>query len=50
MVEFGTETMFDGSWWTTPTDGENYGGLHFVISMTTNPNDTWTLTPTNPNP
>ena len=51
MVEFGTETMFDGSWWTTtPTDGENYGGLHFVISKTTNPNDTWTLTPTNPNP
>ena len=50
MVEFGTETMFDGSWWTTPTDGENYGGLHFVISMTTNTNDTWTLTPTNPNP
>ena len=50
MVKFGTETMFDGSWWTTPTDGENYGGLHFVISMTTNTNDTWTLTPTNPNP
>ena len=50
MVEFGTETMFDGSWWTTPTDGENYGGLHFVISMTTNTNDTWTLTPTNPAP
>ena len=50
-VKFGTATMFDGSWWTTtPTDGENYGGLHFVISKTTNTDDTWTLTPTNPNP
>lgn len=50
-VKFGTATMFDGSQWTTtPTDGENYGGLHFVISTTTNANDTWTLTPTNPAP
>jgi len=50
-VKFGTTTMFDGSWWTTTlTSGENYGGLHFVISKTTNTNDTWTLTPTNPNP
>ena len=50
-VKFGTATMFDDSWWTTtPTDGENYGGLHFVISTTTNANDTWTLTPTNPAP
>ena len=50
-VKFGTATMFDDSWWTTtPTDGENYGGLHFVISTTTKTNDTWTLTPTNPAP
>ena len=49
-VKFGTATMFDDSRWTTPTNGENYGGLHFVISTTTNTNDTWTLTPTNPNP
>jgi hypothetical protein len=40
--------MFDGSRWNpTPTNGENYGGLHFVISKTTNKNDTWTLTPLN---
>ena len=50
-VKFGTATMFDDSrWTTTPTNGENYGGLHFVISTTTNTKDTWTLTPTNPNP
>ena len=47
-VKFGDQTMYDGSTWTTtPTNGENYGGLHFVISTTTNPNDTWTLTPLN---
>ena len=47
-VKFGTATMFDDSrWTTTPTNGENYGGLHFVISTTTNTNDTWTLTPLN---
>ena len=47
-VKFGTATMFDDSrWTTTPTNGENYDGLHFVISTTTNTNDTWTLTPLN---
>ena len=47
-VKFGTATMFDDSrWTTTPTNGENYGGLHFVISTTTNTKDTWTLTPLN---
>ena len=47
-VKFGTATMFDGSTWTTtPNSGNNYGLLHFVISKTTNPNDTWTLTPLN---
>ena len=47
-VKFGTATMFDDSrWTTTPNSGNNYGGLHFVISKTTNPNDTWTLTPLN---
>jgi hypothetical protein len=35
------------NWNTTPTNGENYGGLHFVISKTTITNDTWTLTPLN---
>ena len=48
MVKFGTATMFDDSRWNpTPTNGENYGGLHFVISKTTITNDTWTLTPLN---
>ena len=47
-VKFGTATMFDDSrWTTTPNSGNNYGLLHFVISTTTNPNDTWTLTPLN---
>ena len=47
-VKFGTATMFDDSrWTTTPKSGNNYGLLHFVISTTTNPNDTWTLTPLN---
>ena len=47
-VKFGTATMFDDSrWTTTPNSGNNYGLLHFVISKTTNPNDTWTLTPLN---
>ena len=47
-VKFGTATMFDGSTWTTtPNSGNNYGLLHFVISTTTNTNDTWTLTPLN---
>lgn len=50
MVKFGTVTMYNRLNWTTLTNGENYGGLHFVISKTTNTNDTWTLTPTNPNP
>ncbi len=45
-VKFGDQTMYNGSQWkTTPTNGENYDGLHFVISTTTNTNDTWTLTP-----
>ncbi len=47
-VKFGTATMFDDSrWTTTPNSGNNYGLLHFVISTTTNANDTWTLTPLN---
>ena len=50
MVKFGTVTMYNRLKWDTLTNGENYGGLHFVISTTTKPNDTWTLTPTNPNP
>ncbi len=50
MVKFGTVTMYNRLKWDTLTNGENYGGLHFVISKTTNTNDTWTLTPTNPNP
>ena len=50
-VKFGDQTMYNGSTWTTtPNSGNNYGLLHFVISTTTNTNDTWTLTPTNPNP
>jgi hypothetical protein len=50
-VKFGTATMFDDSrWTTTPTNGGTYGGLKLDISTTTNTNDTWTLTPTNPNP
>ena len=50
-VKFGTATMFDDSrWTTTPTNGGTYGGLKLVISTTKNTNDTWTLTPTNPNP
>ena len=42
--------MYNGLNWNTLTNGENYEGLHFVISKTTNTNDTWTLTPTNPAP
>ena len=49
-VMFGTVTMYNRKNWNTLTNGENYGGLHFVISTTTNANDTWTLTPTNPAP
>lgn len=41
-VTFGTQVMYDGSWTTTPTDG-NYGGLNLAI---TNGNK-WTLTPAN---
>ena len=32
---------------SAPTDGTTYDGLKFAISTKDNPNDTWTLTPTN---
>ena len=48
-VKFGTQTMYDGSsWTTTPTSGSTYGGLSLTISQTTYANDTWTLTPVLP--
>lgn len=48
-VKFGTQTMYNGSsWTTTPTSGSTYGGLSLTISQTTYANDTWTLTPVLP--
>ena len=48
-VMFGTQTMYNGSsWTTTPTSGSTYGGLSLTISQTTYANDTWTLTPVTP--
>ena len=48
-VKFDTQTMYDGSsWTTTPTSGSTYGGLSLTISQTTYANDTWTLTPVTP--
>ena len=48
-VKFGTQTMYNGSsWTTTPTSGNTYGGLRLIISQTTYAADTWTLTPVLP--
>ena len=48
-VKFGTQTMYDGSsWTTTPTSGNTYDGLSLTISPTTYDADTWTLTPVAP--
>lgn len=45
-VNFGDQTMYDGtSWTTTPTDGGTYGGLRIGISRTSSADDTWTLRP-----
>ena len=45
-VKFGTQTMYDGSsWTTTPTSGSTYSGLILTISQTAYEADTWTLTP-----
>ena len=49
-VKFGTATMYNGRNWDTLTNGGTYGGLKLDISTTTNTDDTWTLTPTNPAP
>lgn len=47
-IFFGTEKMFNGSTWIiSPANGDTYDGLKFAISTKDNPNDTWTLTPTN---
>ena len=46
VIKFGSQSMYDGSEWTPPTSGSDYGGLHIVISRTNEDNDTWTLTPT----
>ncbi len=45
-VNFGDQTMYNGTiWTTTPTDGGTYGGLRIGISRTSSANDTWTLRP-----
>ena len=48
-VKFGTQTMYNGSsWTTTPTSGSTYSGLKLTISQTVYEADTWTLTPVTP--
>jgi len=48
-VKFGDITIYNGSYWTTPTtNGETYDGLSLTITKTTYSSDTWTLTPTAP--
>ena len=50
-IKFGTAQVFDGSSWDASinfnVDGNYgpFGGLNLAITTTTNPNDTWTLTP-----
>ena len=48
IITFDTEIMYVGNgkkWAITPTDGQDYGNLHFAVSTQTNADDTWTLTP-----
>ena len=48
-VKFGTQTMYNGSsWTTTPISGSTYSGLKLTISQTVYEADTWTLTPVIP--
>ena len=50
-ITFDTEIMHvEGgkTWAITPTDGQDYGNLHFAVSTDTDANVTWTLTPVTP--
>ena len=51
VVKFGDVTVYTGTEWTpVPFVAGNYGGLTLAISKTSVDNDTWTLTPTPPQP